>query len=92
MSLNEVESQLHILIGGLEQARETLLSNHLRLREIIEQALATIEADGQVVEELKSFAEDLDDVANDGLQRRVPDLVASLERRQAILRSYLYDY
>lgn len=92
LSLNDVESHLHLLISELEQARENLLSNHLRLRETLEQVTAATESGHQVTEELMSLAEDLDDVANDGIQRRVPNLLESLENRLAILRSYLYDH
>jgi hypothetical protein len=91
MSLNDVETQMHVFISALEELQETTWRQQKHLTEKITLSFDSLyETDDEKVR-MQIIVNEIDATTRMLNQELLPNVAATLEQRLRILRSYLYD-
>ncbi|UUO25253.1 hypothetical protein FGD67_20115 [Colwellia sp. M166] len=91
MSLNDVETQMHVFISALEELQETTWRQQKHLTEKITLSFDSLyETDDEKVR-MQIIVNEIDATTRMLNQELLPNVVTTLEQRLKILRSYLYD-
>jgi hypothetical protein len=91
MSLNDVETQMHVFISALEELQETTWRQQKHLTEKITLSFYSLyETDDEKVR-MQIIVNEIDATTKMLNQELLPNVAATLEQRLRILRSYLYD-
>ena len=91
MSLNDVETQMHVFISSLEEFQETICQQQKHLTEKITISFDSLYETADEKVRMQIIVNEIDATTRMLNQELLPNVTATLEQRLKILRSYLYD-
>jgi soluble cytochrome b562 len=91
MSLNDVETQMHVFISALEELQETIWRQQKHLTEKITISFDSLYETTDEKVRMQIIVNEIDATTRMLNQELLPNVATTLEQRLKILRSYLYD-